>query len=70
MPEGVRLFLTSRKDAQVENEFPGAEGLYLSAPEFDHAMRPTFPIMFRKRLREDKLLSAKVANGSQPGWPI
>jgi hypothetical protein len=61
LPEGVRFILTSRKDAQVENEFPEAEGLYLSAAEFDQRNQADVSDYVRTRLRDDEQLSARVA---------
>lgn len=62
LPQGVRLILTSRKDAQVENEFPTAEGLYLSAVEYDQRNQGDVFNYVKNRLSEDVHLSAK---GSQ-----
>jgi hypothetical protein len=61
LPEGVRFILTSRKDAQVENKFPCAEGLYLSAAEFNQRNEADVSNYIGNRLHKDEQLSARVA---------
>lgn len=60
MPKGVRFILTSRRDERVENEFLSAEGLFLSAREFDKNNEEDIGSYVKRRF-QDIELSQKFA---------
>lgn len=62
LPKGVRFILTSRHDAEVENEFPQAERLFLSATQFDQANNSDVCQYVKTRWSEDNRLSYQAAN--------
>jgi tetratricopeptide (TPR) repeat protein len=61
IPLGVRFLLTSRQNVHVENEFSDADGLSLSAHEFDQRNREDIRAYIHDRLNYDHELASKVA---------
>jgi len=61
LPTGVRFLLTSRQDSRVENDFLNADGLSLSAIEFNERNREDIRGYVKGRLRNDQGLTARVA---------
>ena len=61
LPNGVRFILTSRRDERVENQFMGAEGLFLSESEFNKYNNDDIANYVKRRLSHDKELALKLA---------
>jgi hypothetical protein len=61
IPPKVRFILTSRREAEVENEFLRAENFFLSSQEHDHANEEDMKLFVEKRLAGSTLAeSAQV----------
>jgi hypothetical protein len=68
-PHGVRFLLTSRREDLVENEFWGASGLVLSAPQHDRRNRKDIGAYVRSQLAENEALKAQAAPlDKRPEW--
>lgn len=60
LPSQVRFIITSRVDSRVENEFIDADGLFLSAVEYDKFNHEDIKKYIDLRIGNDKELSEKV----------
>jgi hypothetical protein len=61
LPPEVRVIVTSRRDGRIENLFPNADGLFLSAQERDEQNRGDVDRFIAHRFQHDARLVSKVA---------
>lgn len=61
LPAGLRFIFTSRQDDQVETAFLDADGLYLSANEFDLDNHADVALYIEGRLRDDSPLAERAS---------
>jgi len=61
LPSQVRFILTSRPEPKVENEFPDADTLFLSAADFDEHNRKDVKTYVEWRFKQDNGLAKIVA---------